>query len=51
MAYLLWLALLAPDVSRLAVLPAIPAIPAIHHPAEPVGNRRARRRARAMMAL
>jgi hypothetical protein len=41
MAYLLWLAMLAPDMSRAAVLPIVPAI---HHPAEPRTNRRGRRR-------
>jgi len=41
MAYLLWLAMLAPDISRAAVLPIVPAI---HHPAEPRTNRRDRRR-------
>ena len=40
MAYLLWLAMLAPDMSRAAVLPIVPAI---HHPAEPRTNRRGRR--------
>lgn len=41
MAYLLWLALLAPDTSRAALLPTVPGI---HHPAEPRTNRRGRRR-------
>lgn len=41
MAYLLWLALLSPDITRAAVLPRVPAI---HHPAEPRTNRRGRRR-------
>lgn len=41
MAYLLWLAMLAPDMSLAAVLPTVPAI---HHPAEPRNNRRGRRR-------
>lgn len=42
MAFLLWLALLSPDISRTAGLPQVPTI---HHPAEPRTNRRARRRA------
>ena len=45
MAYLLWLAMLAPDVGRAAVLPTVTAI---HHPAEPHNNRRGRRRAEAL---
>jgi hypothetical protein len=47
MAYLLWLALLSPDISRMAILPQGFDI---HHPAEPRTNRRGRRRAKAMKA-